>query len=398
MSVQPWTTPGELTDQVRKHWDSGRILADLLDEQDLFPLKLRLRRARSRDLDERFESVRQWVQLLMNHARDPQGHGYEIQWRQINHRTRGTNRLPWQIVIPSRTDALKMIGKSRAADRFESLANELLIEFPDLRNWLQRRPLEALKCGDDWPRLAAVMRHFIKAPRPGVYLRQLDIPGVDTKFIQARRVLVGELLEAVLPENTIDPTASGIRGFNQRFGLTSRPALVRFRILDPGLTLSGLSDLSVLPEEFARLDLGVENVFVTENEINGLAFPQHPRSIVLFGLGYGLDRLAGIDWLARARLWYWGDIDTHGFAILNRCRHSLPQARSFLMDRATLDAHRELWGQEPKDSRFTGELDRLNESEQALYQALRDNMLGERIRLEQERVRFRRLEAFLASV
>ncbi len=401
MTDLPWTTPAELTEQVRKHWDSGRILADGLadgpGEDHLFPLKLRVRRARSRDLDERFESVRQWVQLLMDHARDQQGHGYDIHWRQIHHRTRGTNRLPWQVVIPSRVDALKMIGKSRAAERFESLSSALLAEFPGLRDWLMRRPLEVLKRADDWPRLTAMMRYFIKTPRPGVYLRQLDIPGVDTKFIQSRRALVAELLDAVVPANAIDPTASGIRGFNQRYGLASRPALVRFRILDPDLYLSGLSDLSVLPEEFARLDLGVEDVFVTENEINGLAFPAHPRAIVLFGLGYGIDRLAGIDWLARARTWYWGDIDTHGFAILNRFRHQLPHARSFLMDRATLDAHRDLWGQEPKDRRFTGQLDRLSDTEQTLYKALRDDALGERLRLEQEHIRFRWLEAFLGS-
>ncbi|MFU8830900.1 MAG: Wadjet anti-phage system protein JetD domain-containing protein [Wenzhouxiangella sp.] len=395
MSAPAWTTPDELSDQVRRLWDSGRIQADQLDREDLFPLKLRLRRARSRDLDERFDAVRQWVRLLMAHARDQQGHGYEIQWRQINHRTRGANQLPWQIVVPTREDALKMIGKTRAAERFDSLSTELLAEFPALRDWLIRRPLEALKCGDDWPQLKGILRRFVQTPRPGVYLRQLDIPGVDTKFIQARRGLVSELLEAVLPKEAIDPTAGGVRGFNRRFGLASRPALVRFRILDPDLYLSGLSDLSVMPEEFARLDLAVDDVFVTENEINGLAFPPYPRAIVIFGLGYGLDRLAGIDWLARARTWYWGDIDTHGFAILNRFRHRLPQARSFLMDRATLDAHHDMWGQEPADCRFIGQLERLNDSETALYQALRDNALGERIRLEQEHVRFNWLEEFL---
>ena len=36
---------------------------------------------------------------------------------------------------------------------------------------------------------------------------------------------------------------------------------------------------------------------------------------------------------------YWGDLDTHGFAILNRLRECFPHARSMLMDRATLLAH-----------------------------------------------------------
>ena len=68
------------------------------------------------------------------------------------------------------------------------------------------------------------------------------------------------------------------------------------------------------------------------------------------------------------------------------------------MDRATLDAHRELWGREPEDRRFRGELSRLDAAEQSLYQALRDDLLASRLRLEQEHVRFAWLERFLDRV
>ncbi|MDT8410715.1 MAG: DUF2220 family protein [Wenzhouxiangellaceae bacterium] len=74
--------------------------------------------------------------------------------------------------------------------------------------------------------------------------------------------------------------------------------------------------------------------------------------------------------------------------MLNRLRHQLPDARSLLMDRATLDAHRPLWTQEPKDRRFSGQLRRLTHSEGQLYETLRDDRIGERIRLEQERIGF----------
>jgi hypothetical protein len=78
-----------------------------------------------------------------------------------------------------------------------------------------------------------------------------------------------------------------------------RPALVRFRILDPGLRVFGVSDLTVPVAELASLDLPVKRVFVTENEVNGLAFPDVPASIVVFGLGYSVDRLAAVPWLSR---------------------------------------------------------------------------------------------------
>ena len=399
MVEKHWSRPQDFVAQLRKLWDSGRLLADRLDgEQALFPFPLRLRKAGSRDLSDHFDAVRDWVAELIEHSRDRRGYGYSIEWREVNHRTRGANRLPKAIVVPSAEDALRLIGKTAPARRFDQLATALLAEFPALCAWLARRPLEALNRADEWPRLSAILRHFLASPRPGVYLRQLDIPGVDTKFIETRRGLIGELLDAVLPASAIDPAAVGAAAFNRRYGLASRPVMVRFRILDPALALRGVTDLSVPVEEFAQLELSVEQVFITENEINGLAFPNHPRSMVVFGLGYGLDRLANIDWLAAARCWYWGDIDTHGFAILNRLRAYLPAVRSFLMDRATLDAHREMWGREPEDRRFRGALGRLEEPEQALYQALRDDVLSPCLRLEQERIRYLWLEEFLGGL
>jgi hypothetical protein len=44
------------------------------------------------------------------------------------------------------------------------------------------------------------------------------------------------------------------------------------------------------------------------------------RLKLIFGLGYGLDRLADVPWLERCEVWYWGDIDTHGVGILDRLR------------------------------------------------------------------------------
>lgn len=393
-----WTTPADLRDQLQRLWDSGAILSARLDGEPLFPRELRLRRPTSRDLAEHFSAVQDWVLALKRGGRESRGFGYEIRWREIRHRVHGANALPERITVPTETDALRLLGKSREAERFSQLAGEALERFPALRSWLARRPLTLLQQAERWPQILAVLDWFRDHPRPGIYLRQLDIAGVDTKFIEAHRGLLSELLDQVLPASAIDASATGARGFERRYGLRSKPALIRFRVLDPALAIGELTDLSVPPEQFARLSLPVERVFITENEINGLAFPDMPGSLVIFGLGYGLDRLADIPWLHRTALHYWGDIDTHGFAILNRLRAAFPEARSLLMDRATLDAHRELWGKEPKDRRFLGELPSLSEAERALFHSLRDDTLGERIRLEQERVGFGWVRRTLASL
>src|SRR5207248_1468020 len=96
------------------------------------------------------------------------------------------------------------------------------------------------------------------------------------------------------------------------------------------LAINGLSDITVPATQFAQLSLPVRRIFITENEINGLAFPDVPRGVIIFGLGYSLDLLAGANWLSDREIHYWGDIDTHGFAMLDRLRAMFPAARSLL--------------------------------------------------------------------
>jgi hypothetical protein len=390
-----WNTPDDLRRQVQRLWDNGSLLAARLNDSSLFPLELRLRRPSSRDLAENYDEVRQWVTALVNASR---GYGYDITWQRINHRVHGANDLPGTAVVPSEADALRLIQRVQDADRFSRLAEVTLVSFPSLRTWLEAHPLTLLEQAEHWTRVLAVLNWFREHPRSGIYLRQLDIPGVDTKFIETRRKLFMQLLDNVLPDEDIDKTATGARQFEHRYGLRNKPSLIRFRILDPALAINGLTDISVPGEQFAGLSLNVQRVFITENDINGLAFPECPGSLVIFGLGYGLDRLAEIPWLQRTEIHYWGDIDTHGFAILNRLRTVLPRARSFLMDRATLEAHRELWVEEPAGSRFSGELTHLNPGETELFNALRDERFGQRVRLEQERIAYNCVQAAVRAI
>lgn len=91
--------------------------------------------------------------------------------------------------------------------------------------------------------------------------------------------------------------------------------------------------------------------------------------------------------LGKAQCIYWGDIDTHGFAILNRARTYIPSLKTVLMDESTLMSHRDLWVEE-KDQHLSIELPLLTSREQQLYQSLRSNALGQHVRLEQERIRW----------
>jgi hypothetical protein len=379
-----WTTPTDLKAQVQKLWDRGLLLAFLSGGASIFPRRLTLKGPDSRELSERFNEVRNWIAQL-SAAAGP----YRIEWRSVNHRVLGANEIPAEIWIDTLENALGVIGKRRAAEQFTTLVELTRQRQPQLIPWLAKRPLRALELAADWPRLLAIVAWLHKHPRPAMYLRQIDLPNVHTKLIEGHRGVLAELLDLVLPEQAIDATHTGVGGFCRRYGFLDKPSRVRFRVLDPDIRLlpaEADQDITLTQAAFASLKLPVSKVFITENEINFLAFPFVPDAMVIFGAGYGFDNFAATFWLQQKDIYYWGDIDTHGFAILNQFRKFFPHSLSFLMDRHTLLEHRVLWGVEAQPE--TANLARLNTEESALFDQLRQNNWGERVRLEQERIGF----------
>jgi len=395
MRTPAWTTPVLIRDLLWRRWMHGDLLRAELGEP-LYPLSLPIRRPTTKELSERFADVRDWIAALEAGSRARRGFGYDIAWDEINHRVLGTNRIPARVSVPTGNDALRLIGMRRDAARFRDQAQATLVAFPALRDWVERRPLMLVEHADAWNRIVSVLEWFRTHPKPGIYLRQLDVPGVDTKFIESRKALLSELLDRILPADAIDVSAIGARSFEIRYGLLAKPVLLRFRVLDDTLRIGGFSDLTVTLEEFAAMSPATKTVFITENDANGLAFPPHERSMVIFGLGYGVESLARIPWLGRLRIVYWGDIDTHGFAILDRLRRHFPHARSLLMDRTTLETHRNLWTSEPTPVREP--LERLTPDERALYNDLCEGRLGDNVRLEQERIVYGHVKNALAHL
>lgn len=388
-----WTRPADLRAQLQRLWDRGELLASLVTGEPLFPRRLVLKAPASAEVATRFEEVRAWIGELraMPYCR--------VEMREFKHRLFGANTIPAEVWVDTVDDALALIGKRRDATRFATLLDVTRERQSRLLDWLAKRPLRALELSDEWSRLLEIVAWLQAHPRPGVYLRQVDIPGVHSKFIEAHRGVLAELLNLALPAAAIDASASGASQFARRYGFRDKPLRIRFRVLDSEHTLLPRvceQDITLDAESFAQLDPRVSRVFITENEINFLAFPNVADSLVIFGAGYSFAVLAQAAWLARCRVHYWGDIDTHGFAILDQLRAHFDHVESFLMDRATLLTFEAQWGKEEKQT--LRDLPRLSQEEQALYDDLRDNRVRKNLRLEQERIGFGWVESALAAL
>lgn len=382
-----WTTPASLYAQVERLWKRGNLLRALVTDTHAmtWPHLLKLRVPNAADLSNRFQAVRDWVQAI---AGTPQ---IRIQWREWKHRVQGTQQVPAAVYLDTLQDALAFIGKTHEALQFEVVWQQTAAAQPVLLAWLLRRPTQALEVADRWERLLAVVAWLQAHPRPGVYLRQVDVPGVDSKFIEAHKSVLTALLDLALPPESIETAASGVRQFTRRFGFLDKPVLIRFRLLDAALPSlpgwAGLPDISLDAAHFAALTLPITRVFIIENEINFLTFPKVAGAIVIFGAGYGWEPLARAAWLHACQLHYWGDMDTHGFTILNRLRGYFGHVTSVLMDQDTLLAHRLYWDEESEPTRQA--LEHLTAEEAAVYDDLRYDRHQPRLRLEQERIDFR---------
>ncbi|MDQ6951454.1 MAG: DUF2220 family protein [Mariprofundales bacterium] len=402
------TDAAAIRQQLMRRWQRGEICRALLDDgaclsssSQPFPLRLPLKQPSAKVMLEQFAAVRAWGQELRALA---EHHGLTLEQREIHHRNLGQNQLPCALHIDNAQQAVALIGKSRELKAFDGLCASTKLQIPQLCAWLARRPLKALELRDAWPQLLTMVQWQQARPTPGIYLRQVDAAGIDSKFIEHHRGVLAELFDLILPADAINTDFSGAAGFARRYGFHDKPLRLRCRPLDPAIRLimgdnagcSGDQDITLNADTFAQLNPPVAHIFITENEINYLAFPPLAHSLAIFGSGYGFDALAGADWLHHCTLHYWGDLDSHGFAILDQLRAHFPQAQSLLMDRATLMTHQSSWVREPKQQRR--DLPRLTPEEAALYDDLRHNRLGDQLRLEQERIRFADLSAAIGKI
>ncbi len=394
-------TPEEIRKKANRRWHQGQILRAWLGVETVFPLVLPAGKPSAWLLLNHFSDVQEWKATLEADSHSQKGAAYRLDYADVNHRQLGRQRLPKAVVFETIDDLVAYIGKHAELKRFAQLQQSIQQHYPALLEWLAHVPVRALQQAKHWPQLRAVLDYFIAHPRPQLYLRELDIPAVDSKFIEQHKGLLRDFLDIVLSDDDIDTEVTGLTnfGFERRFGLKYDQPLIRFRWLDPMLAepTGGLTDLSIPLSQFCTLKPNCQRIFITENKINGLSFPPQSQSMVIFGLGYGISALKTVDWLAKKELIYWGDLDTHGFSILSQLRGYFPQVRSLLMDQSTLQNFRSLWVSEVANKRYMGELPHLSDAEAQLYDSLRHDYFGERVRLEQERISFDWLQTALSG-
>lgn len=376
-----WTTPEAARAVLRQRWDSGALARDHAAGASVAPASVSLRAPGARDLSEDFGRVQAWATAWD----DAQRHGWRIERRAVGGRLVGANQLPARAWVDDDETVWRLVGATRDVRALDDVLAQTRRAAPEALTWVVEHPLRAVASASEWAGLLSTARWLADRVGTWVYLREIDLPGIDTKFVERHRVLLSALVDQLVPAQALD-TGYGAHQLSRRLRLATKPASIRMRHLEPGRGLVGsLTEVTARVDELRGLRPdGVNRVVILENEITYLALPARPGTLAVLGSGYQAERLGDLPWLADLDVRYWGDLDTHGFAILDRVRRGLPQTRSVLMDRATLLAYRDRWVVEP--SPVNAVLPLLTAEEAALYADLVEDTYAPAVRLEQERI------------
>jgi len=363
-----------LRKKAQNYYESGKFYSDLLSGNTIFPLRYSFKRPTEKVFVSSIEEIQKSLSLLQKFDRF-------IEYSAVAYKRVGVQQLPSALCFKTLDDYLEFIGKTKEYQKFmDGFENA---NFLGLGEFLRQKPLILLKHLDVWDRIISVVEFFLKHPKPNIYIRELPIEGVDTKFIQSHKKVLDTLLQEVLSDTLYDSSITKLSeyGFEKKYGLKYPLSRVRFR--SNVTKIAGVNDIEITCEAFNALGLKSKYIFIIENLITFLAFPLFTDIIVIYGGGFKAGQFRQLNLNFAKEIYYWGDIDTHGFAILSSFRSIQPNVQSVLMDKETLYRFSYLCVEEPTPT--TVDLPNLTPQELEVYNELRFGKF-QGLRLEQERI------------
>lgn len=338
-----------------------------------WPMRISLGKPDAALLTRAFPAVNSWA-LAWRDAVLPAG--VTVTWTtRLVHGAR--HQLPTHVVLPDLTAAAALAGGAWPVrtTRAQSWWTVLHTQLPETASPAALRAL--LGCTDVDAELVVTTAEWLRAhPHAGMTARQLPIAGVHAKWVDAHLGLL--------------QTLSG----HEQLELLRRPTRIHFTYLDPGhLAAGGRAHDSFTFGDTAVPAYRPRVVVISENKDTAVLFPHLPGAVSVEGNGNAAAALLPhVPWIADAEhVVYWGDLDRHGFEILDALRGRGVPAVSVLMDEAAYEAYR-VFGVtvDARGRTLTAgdgkELLHLTAAERAVYERLVDPAFDGPRRVEQERI------------
>ncbi len=310
------------------------------------------------------------IEALRREEKNSRRAGYRITKVQRRTKRHGIQTVPEAIWIDTPHDLLALADKTTEFANLSEDVGLIRQRLPQLEIWLRDNPRLIVQYHGRWSELLTVCEYWVAHPNATVQpVREIPVP-LPTKFIEQHESVLRQLAAAL--------ETGEVSTFR------AEAPMLRLRCLGgqfQRLTGLALDDLTVPLLQASHLSaLGGQIILIAENKTTFLSLPRLTEVIAVWGEGYSVDRLGQVEWLAKGELFYWGDIDAHGFEILSRARGYFPSLTSLMMDTETFDNHQQ-WvvAGTPAPLR---DLPNLTSDEKTLY----ERVTRSNLRLEQERI------------
>ena len=369
---------------------NGKLYVALAEGSEVPYLSMPLKRPQ--DIETSWDELLAWQDFWRKAPKASGGHPlWHVEEKRKQTASFGKQLMPVRIFIDTPEDAMALLGLTKKKKEFLAGLSAIESQMPSLRDWYLTYFVR-ISAEDFFPVVLSIARFMLEQEQREGYLREMAIPGVDTKFLENHNFLVRTLWNALFPENTAE---SSDELWEKLFVQKVPTPSICVRSLDEHLRFSGVRKLFLSQDDIADFQPPHRRIFITENKVNGYTFPDAEDSLILFGMGYGVLEMAeSAPWLADKEIYYWGDLDHDGFNILSNLRKVLPEMKihSFLMDRETLLAYVD---PKVKDTGNTTTIpDYLTVSEKMAWKLIHDNGW----RLEQERIPHEEVEWAVESL
>lgn len=364
-------------------------LAQYVDDQTFVPLDYKLgvptQRDASLDIGELESWIHQWKTLNIE--------GAEVIWRTVHWSWLGGERLvPDRLSITSIDAFLKLMDPTQEALQLwhraqARVARMKSLDLPNAARSMASLGLSLLDDDDDeFERVIAVGRWLLTHYPANCFVREIPVEGVDTKWLERHRRVMTVIVTSESKHFFTAPSLFETWGFKKV------PSTVRVRHAHCFISEIPAEDLVQLPASIL-VKRKPKAVVIVENLQTGLSIDV-PEDIPIFmGLGFGLETLKDVHWLKHVPIFYFGDLDVHGLAILSALREQFKQAKSFLMDSETFEKWERFAIEDPTKN-IPLFLPNLGDNERDLFERLVTN----RLRLEQERIPLRVINQTIQSL
>ena len=366
--------------KLQKVYNKGDIFKNYIEDNGLFPMKIRLKKVQEKD-------IRGNYSVLLFQIENLKKSELVIEYKEFEFKRLGKQTLPVAAIVKDVEHFCKILDNQAYYDRFIENYHKVILKYPNLKEMILKKPMIILEYSLDWDKLFLIVDFFIINQNSDIYIREISLKSIDTKYIEKHLKILDMLLSNILKKDLLKSVNDF--AFEKKYNLLYPMPQVRFRILDENNYIQGLSDITLCINEFEKLSLRCKKVYIVENKITTLAFPKSKDSIVIFGSGYKVGILKNIKWLQNKEIYYWGDIDTDGFAILSQIRGYFPKIKSIFMNKDIFDKFNKFVVEYDNNKITNKILQHLTDEEFELYENLYNK------RLEQERLPFDFIEGNL---